>query len=215
MTRKTLALLACTLIAPAVAAAQTGGLTKIQLYALQQQLKLECGLHYATGVYDPPTRAAIRTCNQKYGTTGNGAALLSAMNIGFSSGDAPPTSVSDVPRGMGTPAYNVQTGTAAVMGDSMSMGRDSVGAANRRGAMARRRAHGVMGDNMSMGRDSVGARNRARRGKGRGMGRDSVSHGDSVEEANESSTAERHETGGTMKPAKTKPTKTTKTGKKY
>jgi peptidoglycan hydrolase-like protein with peptidoglycan-binding domain len=107
MTRKTLALLACTLIAPAVAAAQTGGLTKIQLYALQQQLKIECGLHYATGTYDPETRAAVRTCNQKYGTTGNGAALLAAMNVGFSAGDSPPTSVSDVPRGMGTPAYNV------------------------------------------------------------------------------------------------------------
>ena len=174
MTRKTLALLACTLIAPAVAVAQTGGLTKIQLYALQQQLKIECGLHYATGVYDGPTRAAIRTCNQKYGTTGNGAALLAAMNIGFSSGDNPPSSVSDVPRGMGTPAYNVTGSGSMVMGDSMSMGRDSVGAANRRGAMARRRARGVMGDSMSMGRDSVGARNRARGGMRGGMMRDSA-----------------------------------------
>src|SRR5438105_241965 len=120
MTRKTLALLCC-LVTPAAAVAQTGGLTKIQLYALQQQLKIECGLQFATGVYDPPTRAAIRQCNQKYGTTGNGAALLAAMNIGFSAGDNPPTSVADVPKGMGTPAYNVQTGTAAVMTDTTTM----------------------------------------------------------------------------------------------
>jgi hypothetical protein len=145
MTRKTLALLACTLIAPAVAAAQTGGLTKIQLYALQQQLKIECGLHYATGVYDPPTRAAIRTCNQKYGTTGNGAALLAAMNIGFSAGDNPPSSVSDVPRGMGTPAYNV-TGSG-----SMTMSSDST----------------MSGMGMTMS-DSARAR-RAARGRSRGM----------------------------------------------
>ena len=121
MNRKTLALIACCLVTPAAAVAQTGGLTKIQLYGLQQQLKIECGLQYATGQMDGPTRQAIKTCNQKYGTTGNGAALLAAMNIGFSAGDNPPSSVSDVPRGMGTPAYNVQTGTAAVVTDTTMM----------------------------------------------------------------------------------------------
>ena len=96
MTRKTIALIACCLISPAVAAAQTGGLTKVQLLALQQELKDQCGLQHATGVMDGPTRHAIAVCNKKYGTQGNGAALLAAMNVGFNNGDNEPQG------GMGT-----------------------------------------------------------------------------------------------------------------
>jgi hypothetical protein len=62
-------------------------LTRVQLLALQQQLKEECGLRHATGVMDGPTRHAIAVCNKKYGTHGNGAALLEAMNIGYGSAD--------------------------------------------------------------------------------------------------------------------------------
>lgn len=91
MTRKTFALIACCLISPAIAAAQTGGLTKVQLLALQQELKDQCGLAHSTGVMDGPTRHAIAVCNKKYNTTGNGAALLAAMNVGFSSGDRMPS----------------------------------------------------------------------------------------------------------------------------
>lgn len=111
MTRKTIALIACCLISPAVAAAQPGGLTKIQLLALQQELKDQCGLQHATGVMDGPTRHAIAVCNKKYGTQGNGAALLSAMNIGFNTGE-------NEPRG----------GMGSVMGndrDEMGMSGDS------------------------------------------------------------------------------------------
>lgn len=90
MTRKTLALIACCMISPAIAAAQTGGLTKVQLLALQQELKEQCGLEHSTGVMDGPTRHAIAVCNKKYGTQGNGAALLAAMNVGFGSGDNEP-----------------------------------------------------------------------------------------------------------------------------
>lgn len=96
MTRKTIALIACCLISPAVAAAQTGGLTKVRLLALQQELKDQCGLQHATGVMDGPTRHAIAVCNKKYGTQGNGDALLSAMNVGFNAGDNEPRG------GMGT-----------------------------------------------------------------------------------------------------------------
>ena len=96
MTRNTLALIACSLIAPAAAAAQTGGLTKVQVYALQQELKNQCGLTYATGVMDGPTRHAIAVCNKKYGTQGNGAGLLAAMNIGFSPGDMAPQGMGSV-----------------------------------------------------------------------------------------------------------------------
>lgn len=90
MTRKTFALIACCLISPAIAAAQTGGLTKVQLLALQQELKEQCGLQHATGVMDGPTRHAIAVCNKKYGTQGNGAALLAAMNVGFGTGENEP-----------------------------------------------------------------------------------------------------------------------------
>jgi hypothetical protein len=90
MTRKTIALIACCLISPVVAAAQTGGLTRVQLLALQQELKEQCGLAHSTGVMDGPTRHAIAVCNKKYGTQGNGAALLAAMNVGFGTGDNEP-----------------------------------------------------------------------------------------------------------------------------
>lgn len=96
MTRKTFALIACCLISPAIAAAQTGGLTRVQLLALQQELKEQCGLEHSTGVMDGPTRHAIAVCNKKYGTQGNGAALLAAMNVGFNAGDNAPAG------GMGT-----------------------------------------------------------------------------------------------------------------
>ena len=91
MTRKTIAFIACCLISPAVAAAQTGGLTRVQLLALQQELKEQCGLQHATGVMDGPTRHAIAVCNKKYGTQGNGAALLAAMNVGFGTGENEPS----------------------------------------------------------------------------------------------------------------------------
>jgi len=100
------------------AGAQTGGLTRVQLLALQQQLKEECGLQHATGRMDGPTRHAIAVCNKKYGTQGNGRALLSAMGIGFDSGQASP-------RG----------GMGVIMGNS----RDTVGTSNRPGMTARPR----------------------------------------------------------------------------
>jgi hypothetical protein len=107
MTRKTFALIACCLISPAIAAAQTGGLTKIQLLALQQELKDQCGLAHSTGVMDGPTRHAIAVCNKKYGTQGNGAALLAAMNVGFGTGENEPQG------GMGSVMGNDNTVTTS------------------------------------------------------------------------------------------------------
>lgn len=131
MTRKTFALIACCMLSPAVVAAQTGGLTRVQLLALQQELKEQCGLAHATGVMDGPTRHAIAVCNKKYGTQGNGAALLAAMNVGFTTGDNEPR------RGMGT-----------VMGNDhdMSMDSDSGGHHKKMKGMktrTRRRSHGA------------------------------------------------------------------------
>src|SRR6266498_2152962 len=94
MFRSVIGLMAGVIIASS-AAAQTGGLTRVQLLALQQQLKEECGLQHATGVMDGPTRHAIAVCNKKYGTQGNGRALLAAMGNGFDSAQGSPR------RGMG------------------------------------------------------------------------------------------------------------------
>ncbi|MDQ6717390.1 MAG: hypothetical protein M3Z17_03455 [Gemmatimonadota bacterium] len=145
MTRKTFALIACCLISPAIAAAQTGGLTKVQLLALQQELKDQCGLAHSTGVMDGPTRHAIAVCNKKYGTQGNGAALLTAMNVGFNVGDNEPAG------GMG-----------GMMGNDhdmagMSMGGDSAYHAKMKakmGTRTRMRARGAAKGTNRGGMDS-------------------------------------------------------------
>ncbi len=121
MNRKMLTLIACCLIPVGAAVAQTGGLTRVQLLALQQQLKEECGLQHATGVMDGPTRHAIAVCNKKYGTQGNGAALLAAMDVGFSAGDMPP-------QGMGGLMGNASTA------DSTGMANSAAGRARAAGA---------------------------------------------------------------------------------
>ncbi len=132
MNRKTLSLLACCLATPAVIAAQTGGLTRVQLLALQQELKEQCGLQHSTGVMDGPTRHAIAVCNKKFGTQGNGAALLAAMDVGFGTGDSKP--------GMG--------GVMGHRDEGMAMGNDSVAHARShaaRGRAARRARAGARG----------------------------------------------------------------------
>lgn len=148
MTRKTFALIACCLISPAIAAAQTGGLTKIQLLALQQELKDQCGLGHATGVMDGPTRHAIAVCNKKYGTQGNGAALLSAMNVGFSSGDNPPAG------GMGTMMGNDNV-TAAWTDSAGVVHTRRVRAAGTSRSSAARARSGIDRDAWKKGVDST------------------------------------------------------------
>lgn len=123
MTRKLLTLIACCLIPAGAAVAQTGGLTHVQLLALQQQLKEECGLQHATGVMDGPTRHAIAVCNKKYGTQGNGAALLAAMDVGFNSGDMPPHGMGGV---MGNSNDNDSTGMANSAAGRARAGRRTV-----------------------------------------------------------------------------------------
>lgn len=101
-----LALIAGCFVVPAIASAQTGGLTRVQLLALQQQLKEECGLRHATGVMDGPTRHAIAVCNKKYGTHGSGAELLTAMNIGYGSTDVSENGMGSVMGSSGASSSN-------------------------------------------------------------------------------------------------------------
>lgn len=138
MTRKTIALIACCLISPAVAAAQTGGLTRVQLLALQQELKEQCGLQHATGVMDGPTRHAIAVCNKKYGTQGNGAALLAAMNVGFNTGENEPQ------HGMGTVMGNDRDEHMTMDADDSAHHRTMKAKAPRK---TKTRARGASGTN--------------------------------------------------------------------
>jgi hypothetical protein len=145
MTRKTFALIACCMISPAVVAAQTGGLTRVQLLALQQELKDQCGLAHSTGVMDGPTRHAIAVCNKKYGTQGNGAALLSAMNVGFNTGDNAPHGGMGTVMGNDNDATVTANGTARTWTDSAGVvhTRRGRGASVSAAARARARARGA------------------------------------------------------------------------
>ena len=64
------------------------GLTGIQFLALQQELRdSKCGNNRVTGRLDAATRIGIRNCARKLGVENNAAAVLVAMNIGFSASD--------------------------------------------------------------------------------------------------------------------------------
>jgi hypothetical protein len=95
---KILALLAVCAALPATADAQAranDGLTKIELLALQQEMRDRgCGNKHAPGVMNAETRQAIRTCAQRMGVSG-ARALLAAFNNGFATGDTPPPGRSD------------------------------------------------------------------------------------------------------------------------
>jgi hypothetical protein len=93
MMRKTIAFAAGMLVLPVFAlSAQTrGGLTKVELLALQQEMRDQgCGNKHAAGEWDAATKGAIRTCAKKYNASTNAKELLAAMNIGFGAGDTPP-----------------------------------------------------------------------------------------------------------------------------
>ncbi len=65
-----------------------GGLTGPQFLALQQELRDKgCGDSHVTGVLDGPTRRAISICAKKLSVKNNAAAVLVAMNIGYSDAD--------------------------------------------------------------------------------------------------------------------------------
>lgn len=72
---------------------QSSSLTRVQIIALQQQLRDDgCGVQHVTEHMDAPTRAAIKQCASKYNVSPNDPrALLTAMNIGFNPGDGTPS----------------------------------------------------------------------------------------------------------------------------
>jgi hypothetical protein len=64
------------------------GLSAAQFLALQQELRdAKCGNNHVTGRLDAATRTAIRNCARKLGVANNAAAVLVAMNIGYSESD--------------------------------------------------------------------------------------------------------------------------------
>ncbi len=64
------------------------GLTGIQFLALQQEVRDRmCGKNRVTGRLDAATRMGIRNCARKLGVANNAAAVLVAMNVGYSASD--------------------------------------------------------------------------------------------------------------------------------
>lgn len=63
------------------------GLTGVQFLALQQELRDRgCGNNHVTGWLDAPTRMAIRECAKRMSVANNAAAVLTALNIGYTVG---------------------------------------------------------------------------------------------------------------------------------
>jgi hypothetical protein len=143
MLNRTLAFAAGILALPFLTlGAQTrGGVTKIELLALQQEMRDEgCGNQHAAGIWDAATRQAIRNCAKKYNTAADARALLTAMSIGFGPGDNLPTS-----------------GGAAMGGDMSGMTMSSGNAMNA-SATSRARKRGMKttsGMRMKMKGDSA------------------------------------------------------------
>ena len=116
MFRKALASATALLALPFLAlGAQTrGGLTKVELLGLQQQMRDDgCGNKHAPGIWDEATRLAIRTCAKKYNTEPDARALLLAMNIGFTPGEG-------LPAGSAAPMSG-DMGGMNMSGDAMKM----------------------------------------------------------------------------------------------
>ena len=68
--------------------AGAAGLTGVQFLALQQELRDRmCGKNRVTGRLDAATRIGIRNCARKLGVANNAAAVLVAMNVGYSASD--------------------------------------------------------------------------------------------------------------------------------
>ena len=64
------------------------GLTGVQFLALQQELRDRgCGNSHVTGWLDAPTRKAISVCAKRLGVANKAAAVLAAMDIGFSASE--------------------------------------------------------------------------------------------------------------------------------
>lgn len=64
------------------------GLTGAQFLALQQEIRdSKCGNNRVTGRLDAATRIGIRNCARKLGVANNAAAVLVALNIGYSAAD--------------------------------------------------------------------------------------------------------------------------------
>ncbi len=69
------------------------GLSGVQFLALQQELRDRgCGNAHVTGWLDGATRAAIKKCAKELNVANNAAAVLVAMNVGYSEADVGKTS---------------------------------------------------------------------------------------------------------------------------
>jgi hypothetical protein len=73
------------------------GLTGVQFLALQQELRDRgCGNAHVTGWLDAPTRRAIAKCAKELNVANKAAAVLAAMNIGYTAAEL---GASEAPKG--------------------------------------------------------------------------------------------------------------------
>jgi hypothetical protein len=145
--RSVAALAAFCCCATPVLAQRSSGLSRVQVLALQQQLRDDgCGIQHTTGRIDATTRRALKQCQSKYNaSSADPMTVLQAMNIGFGSGDTAP-SMSEARSGGG------------------AMGADTTGRAMRSGEEARESRRTEMRERRArrstMRRDTTGMRMR-------------------------------------------------------
>lgn len=152
--RSVAALAALCCCATPVLAQRSSGLSRVQILALQQQLRDDgCGIQHTTGRLDAMTRRALKQCQSKYNaSSADASTVLQAMNIGFGASDTKPN-LSEAREG------------GAAMGGA-AMGADTTGRAMRRSEMRERRmrrGRGAMRDTtggMMRGQDTTRMRMR-------------------------------------------------------
>lgn len=91
--RLTAALAALCCCATPVLAQRSSTLSRVQVLALQQQLRDDgCGIRHTTGRIDATTRRALKQCQSKYNaSSADPMTVLQAMNIGFGPNDTKPS----------------------------------------------------------------------------------------------------------------------------
>ena len=145
--RSVAALAALCCCATPVLAQRSTSLSRVQILALQQQLRDDgCGIQHTTGRIDATTRRALKQCQSKYNaSSADAATVLQAMNIGFGPNDTKP-SLSEARSGGGAMGADT-TGGRAMRGEEARESRRTEMRERRmrRGRGAMRDTTGAMG----------------------------------------------------------------------
>ncbi|MEO6778210.1 MAG: hypothetical protein ABI194_02065 [Gemmatimonadaceae bacterium] len=145
------------------ASASAQGLSRVEVMALQQQLRDDgCGVTHVSGHLDAATRAAVRKCETKYSGATSPASMLAAMKIGFGAGVPMPTLANARAGGGGSMGARGTSGMDRTSGASRTSGRRGTSMMQRDSTMGRNgmmRRDSMMQRNGMMRRDSMMRRN--------------------------------------------------------